>query len=622
MYLARTAIKFILLFLILFVNNVYAQKSAKYPQPQVGFIIRSSYPIELPIQNMLTGYLGERYYDNLKKRLLQIDENGILQGFLHRPGKQVWIGEHVGKYLESAANTWEITRNSELKEQMDRVANALISSQLSDGYLGTYLPNEYWTEWDVWVHKYDLYGLLGYYRVTGSKKALDAAKKIGDLLCRTFGDNPGQRDIIRSGTHVGMAATSVLDPMADLYRWTGNQKYLNFCHYLIRSYNHPGGPAIVETLLQEKEVNKVANGKAYEMLSNLVGIVKLYRLTGEKQLLTAAKIAFDDIVSKRLYISGTASDHEHFKEDFVLPAGNNAHMGEGCVTVTWMQFNMQLFAVSGDLKYFDEIEKSVYNQLLAAQNPENGCVSYYTPLMGKKPYGCDINCCLSSVPRGIALIPFLNYGKVNNAPTVLLYEAATIRDTITTLNHLALPLQLTIESQFPQDGRATIHLKLPHTATFALQLRVPSWCTGFRASINGRNYSGKADDWVKIERHWNDEDQVTVSFDMPVNVLQGGESYLGSVAFKRGPQVLSLDSSLNTSINADIPAIKLSNPSKLTLQNTTEKLPANWIGKQAYTLTVSTDQGQTKTLTFVPFAEASQTGAKADVWVPITKSKE
>jgi DUF1680 family protein len=470
------------------------------------------------------------------------------------------------------------------------------------------------------VHKYDLYGLLAYYRVTGEERALNTAKKIGDLLCLTFGDNPGQRDIILSGTHVGMAATSVLDPMADLYRWTGEKKYLDFCKYLIRSYQHPTGPRIIETLLKEKEVDKVANAKAYEMLSNLVGILKLYRLTGDEQLLKAAKFAFDDIISKRLYVSGTTSDHERFKTDFDLQGDNDAHMGEGCVTVTWIQFNMQLFAITGDLKYFNEIEKSLYNQLLAAENPETGCVSYYTPLVGIKPYGCQITCCLSSVPRGIALVPFLNYSKINNLPSLLLYESANILDTFTTKNHLTESLEIKVESKFPQEGLATIYVKPNHPSTFTFQLRVPSWCTNFKASINGKNYNGIADHWIKIDRYWNSSDKISVSFDIPIKILNGGKSYPGYVAFKRGPQLLSVDSSINTSVNIGIPIILPPSSSKISFQNDVQKLPGNWIGKQAYALSVETNQNQKETLTLVPFAEAGQTGGKSNVWIPVSQN--
>ncbi len=74
---------------------------------------------------------------------------------------------------------------------MDRVASNLIAAQLPDGYLGTYTDDQRWTSWDVWVHKYDLIGLISYYQATGNKPALEASRKIGELLVRTFGPNPG-----------------------------------------------------------------------------------------------------------------------------------------------------------------------------------------------------------------------------------------------------------------------------------------------------------------------------------------------------------------------------------------------------------------------------------------------
>lgn len=598
----------------LFSERILAQEMNITAKQVINYSIPSNWNIQLPKENTLSGYLGLRYLDNLNNRLLKVDEDALLDGFLHRPGKHRWIGEHVGKYLESAANTWAITKNPDLKKQMDRMANTLISTQLPDGYLGTYIPQEYWTSWDVWSHKYDLVGLLAYYRETGNLTALNASKRVGDLLCRTFGDNLGQRDIIKSGTHVGMAATSVLDPMVDLFLWTGDKKYLNFCQYIIGSFDHPDGPAIIKSLLKDKRVDKVANGKAYEMLSNLVGILKLYRVTGDEPLLKAPKIAFDDIVSRRLYISGTTSDHERFKNDFLLQADTAAHMGEGCVTVTWMQFNMQLFSITGDLKYFNEIEKSLYNQLLAAQNPESGCVSYYTPLIGVKPYRCHITCCLSSVPRGIALIPYLNYGKVKNIPTILLYESAKIKDTITTMNNAQLPIELNIESQFPEIGLATIELKLSHESTFELLLRVPYWARSFKASINGQNYKIGADGFIMIKRKWNVLNKIKVSFEMPATIIPGGQSYPGFIAIKRGPQVLSFDASLNTATSS---IGKIPYPIGLKLVNSTKKLPSDWEGTQSYNLSIPKSKGTSNSLTLVPYAEASKTGGTATVWIPI-----
>ncbi|MCK9412533.1 MAG: glycoside hydrolase family 127 protein [Prolixibacteraceae bacterium] len=363
----------------------------------------------------IDGLLNQHVIINLEKRLLLIDSSTVLSGFVHRPGTQKWIGEHMGKFLFSASNTYNYTNDKRLKALMDDMFRKYIATQLPDGYLGTYLPKNYWSEWDVWAHKYGIIGLLKYYSVTGHKAALTTATKAADLICRTFGDEPGKRDLNKSGQHAGMASGSILEPMVDLYRYTGDQKYLEFAKYILRDWETETGPKILSKLEQYGDVTKVGNKKAYEMMSCFVGILKYYKLTGDAKYLVALQTAWQDIVDKRLYITGTASAGEYFKDDYYLPAENKDKMGEGCVTMSWIQFNEQLLNITGELKYAEEIEKSVYNHLFAAENPETGCVSYYTALQGAKPYKCDqgFSCCLSSVPMGISMIPDLVWGNIN-----------------------------------------------------------------------------------------------------------------------------------------------------------------------------------------------------------------
>src|ERR1051326_8628064 len=288
----------------------------------------------------IEGLLGYRMNVNLEKRLLQIDSAILLSGFRKRPGEQTWIGEHVGKFLFSASNTYKYSNDARIKQLLDAMAKEFIACQLPDGYLGTYLPKNYWTDWDVWAHKYAIIGLLNYYSVTGYKPALEAAQKCGDLLCRTFGDEPGKRDIIVAGHHAGLAPGSVLEPMVDLYRYTGDKKYLSFCEYILRAYEHSNGPKIISSLTQDGTGTKIGDAKAYEMMSCFLGILKYYKLTGNQIYLKAMQTAWSDIRLHRLYITGTSSDHERFVEDDVLNAENENRMGEGCVTTTWVQFNL------------------------------------------------------------------------------------------------------------------------------------------------------------------------------------------------------------------------------------------------------------------------------------------
>lgn len=562
----------------------------------------------------IEGLLGYRMKVNLEKRLLQIDSAILLSGFRKRPGSQTWIGEHVGKFLFSASNTYKYSNDIRIKQLLDAMAKEYMVCQLPDGYLGTYLPKDYWTDWDVWAHKYAIIGLLNYYSVTGNKAALETAKKAGDLLCRTFGDESGKRDIITAGHHAGMAPGSVLEPMVDLYRYTADKKYLQFCDYILRAYEHSNGPKIISALETYGTVTKVGNAKAYEMMSCFLGILKYYRLTGDEKYLKALQTAWSDIRLHRLYITGTSSIHEHFADDDFLQAENESKMGEGCVTTTWIQFNLQLMQITGEQKYADELERSVYNHLLAAENPQNGCVSYYTALQGKKPYKCDqgYSCCLSSVPRAISLIPDMVWGKINNVFSVLLYEAGAVTDTIVANDLSPVSLNLKSTTNFPLDGKVEYTITPSKSKMFALQFRVPSWSQNFVAKIGNEIYKGTTGRFLKIERVWKADDKISISFDMPLQIIPGGLSYPNKIAFKRGPQVLAVDHALNKEITA-IANLQLVNENATTT-DAKDNLPSGWSWKQAYTVALQDNQ-QIRKVVVVPFAEAGQSGDEVAVWI-------
>ena len=203
------------------------------PAPVVAERVRELFK-SLPFESQeLRGLFADRMQTNVERRLLHIDESACLSGFVHRDTAGnfdgAWVGEHAGKFLDAACNAVRYREHAGLRHIMERMVKALIASQEPDGYLGTYPAARRWTGWDVWVHKYNLIGLLSYYELTADPAVLRACRGIGDLLARTFGDAPGQRDIVTAGEHMGMAATSVLEPMCRLYRFTGDVRHLEFC---------------------------------------------------------------------------------------------------------------------------------------------------------------------------------------------------------------------------------------------------------------------------------------------------------------------------------------------------------------------------------------------------------
>lgn len=553
------------------------------------------------------GWLGERMDRNTEARLLKVDVPELIGGYLNQPGDHPWIGEHAGKFLDAACFSYDNKKNDTLKLIMDKVAQNLIVSQKEDGYLGTYVFDKRWTSWDVWSMKYNLIGLMHYYETTGLESALTASKKMGDLLCKTFGYKPGQIDLIKAGTHVGMASTSIMEPMVDLYSLTGDSKYINFCKYILESYNQQNGPKIINTLEETGRVDKVANGKAYEMLSNLVGILKLYKVTGEKELFDLMQTAWNDIVTNRMYITGTSSNFEVFQGNHDLSATPDDHMGEGCVTTTWVEFNYQLFLLTGEIKYLNELERTTYNHLTGAENPQTGGVSYYTSLTGVKPYRTVITCCMSSIPRAISMIPLFTDGKIENNPTILFFQPGVFKTNIGNTT-----VTFTSETRFPQQGNVMITLNSTKATKFKLNLRIPYWAQDFTVLINNKRQNIKTSELATIDRVWENGDKIDIRFAIPIQILDGGISYPGFVAIQRGPQVLVFDQSLNK-----VDASKLTiNPEDLQLKPLEGVLPLGWIGSQAYQAEALAD-GKPVKIILVPYGDASQSCGFVTTWLKI-----
>jgi DUF1680 family protein len=562
--------------------------------------VSDRYRPEISQHQKLTGLLATRMRVNLEGRLLHVDEKALLEGFQNPPGKQEWIGEHAGKFLDAAVKTYQYSQDRRLKQLMDRMAKELIAAQKPDGYLGTYSANQRWTSWDVWTHKYDLLGLLAYYGLTGDETAYMAAKKIGDLLVQTFGDSPGKRDILKSGEHMGMAATSVLEPMVYLYRYSGDPRYLEFCKYIVRAWDEPNGPKIIASLASTGSVFKTANAKAYEMMSNLVGLLELYRVTGDETYFKPAVIAWKDIHDKRLYLTGTSSSGEHFQGDHVLPADEEAKVGEGCATVTWMQLTLELLRLTGEAHYAEQLERTVYNQLLGAQDAKTGDICYFTPMNGKKNATPGVNCCVSSEPRGIALIPQAVWGRYGKGIAVVLYTGGHAEFVLKRRG----TVHLYAETSYPEDGDVLLHVEPDHNLQFPLRLRVPEWTKSFAVDIGGTHLLGTPGQFLTLNREWKRGDTIKIKMDMTVHVVSGAPTYPGEVAIQRGPQVLAIEQSMNPKITDLLAVGPISTDAdELKLENASDALPATWAGEQAYKL-VGTYQGKRTDLWMVPFADA------------------
>jgi uncharacterized protein len=592
-------------------------------------VVQDRQDFQTPDRLQLTGWLGSRIVANESNRLVKLDPARLLEGYRQRPGRQSWDGEHVGKWLHAATLAWAYTGDPELRAKLDYVAGELAKCQSPDGYLGTYVAKDRWTEWDVWAHKYNLIGLITYMRYTGNLDPLPTCRRMADLLCGTFGDDPGKRDIISAGEHRGMAPTSVLEPMVLLYRLTGEPRYLAFCKYLLRAWEQPNGPKIISTLLIAKRVDKVGNAKAYEMLSCLNGALEYYRTTGQPEILEACLNAWRDIVRNRLYITGAASYGEFFHDDFDFP--NVANVGETCVTVTWLQFNAQLLRLTGEAAFADQLEHVILNQLLGAQRCDGSAWGYYVQMEGKKPYSStlDGHCCLSSGPRGVALIPTFALTTDNDGVVVNLYDAGTanlkLRD--------GTPVTLNLVTRYPGEENVGITVSLAMKKTFGLKFRLPSWCSQASARVNGRalKRAPAIDGYVALNRTWKQGDRIDLHFTMEPRVVVGDHKNKGKLAVLYGPLVLAADQALLEDTKRSLNFLSVSGTNLPTLGVTAEPAPdlvKTWPGAQVFQLNAIASKsgkggsaGDPLHARLIPFADAGGTATPYKVWLPIGLAK-
>jgi DUF1680 family protein len=600
---------------LLFLSHLVAMSSLAAPEPvpyQVPARLADAAETLSPAAVHLDGWLGARIQSNATNRLLNVNTEPLLAGFRKKPGVHPWIGEHVGKWMHAATLAWVYTGDERLKQKLDGVAADLVACQEPDGYLGTYVPEKRFglfpeADWDVWSHKYNLIGLLTYYQYTGNQPALDACRRMGDLLINTFG--PDRKSILSAGTHVGMAATSVLEPMVLLYRFTADERYLQFARYIVKSWDEPKGPGILQTLLKEKQVNKTANGKAYEMLSNLVGLCELARITGERAYLEAVVNAWEDVTAKRLYFTGSASQGEHFRGDYELPNQTGAHVAETCVTTTWIQLNLQLYRLLGEARFGDELEKTLYNHLAAAQHPRGDDWCYFTALEGRKPYDAGINCCHSSGPRGMALAPLQAYlkGKSGAGEALLISTFETSTATVT-MN--GTEVRVVQQSRFPYEGKSELRFSSGGPA-FALKLRVPAWAAPLRLKLNGKPLSAEVrEGWATVlPQKWAAGDRLEIDFRLAGETVEGRHTNRGLDALRWGPFVLAYDAAFNPDLPSPMmiglakqPGLRLSSKMGEALRFTSGIRTANKDGA--------------KPADFVPFADAGASGQAYRVWLP------
>lgn len=443
-----------------------------------------------------------------------------------------WYGEHAGKWLYSTALAVNRTSDERLKSLLFKTADYLVSTQEKDGYLGTYssdrritnLDNKSFnTSWDVWNLSYMVLGLLEVNRYFPNDSYLSSARKIGELFLQTFGE--GKQNITRYGSHMGLSATVILDPVVELYRATGDKRYLDLANHVISLMEEREETHIVSDMLANKDVSIVGDGKAYQLCWNLTAVAKLYLLTGNEDYLRTVENAWTNIKDFHLTVTGgpwggIGGHIECFNTNgFWSPYG----FIETCSTMSWIQFSREMLHITGEAKYAQEIERSAYNALAGAQYPNGIDWCYHTFTNGRTHTARFIDCCPSSGALALEELSPVIYSLRGEGIACNIYTKSEASLNLPGSNQV----KIIQETDYPFEGKVNITVFPEKKVSFPLYIRIPDWARSSMILVNGQpadTSNMQKGGYLTINRIWVKGDEIKINFPFELTVIHKVEN--------------------------------------------------------------------------------------------------
>jgi len=502
------------------------------------------------------GFVGTRLRANIDGYLKVFDIDHyvrLVEQKRHHDWK--WVGEHPGKWLESAALAAEQTGDNALRRRAEEILARLVAAQESSGYLGVTDPAVRTDKlplrgMDAYELYFMLHGLLTTYDLWSEDSALQAAKHLGDYFVKKIGPGkaefwprPKGQTIAGHNMHYSLEGTLLADPMLRLYQATGDRKYLEWSQWVISNIDRWSGHNAFSKL------DKVADGTlgvhelqprvhSHTLHMNLLGFLRLYQTTGDKTLFRKVRGAWHDIADRQVYITGGVSVAEYYRPDHYLPL--TGEVVETCATMSWIELSQYLLELTANPVYADAIEKLLWNHLFAAQTIDGDIFRNHTPLNGTKPAGYfrEPDCCTASGPRIAAKIPLLIYAVGENAIYVNQFVESKAEVRMDSGNIVTL-IQ---ETDYPSEDKIIIIVEPQKEEQFTLNIRLPDWCSKPSLSVNGQAIGGlKSGTYAKLDRQWKKGDRVTLSLPMQVQWVKRSHTSEDLWTLKRGPVVYSFD---------------------------------------------------------------------------------
>lgn len=481
-----------------------------------------------------------------------------------------WRSEFWGKMMRGASMVVAYTGDDNMYRILENSVRDILTTEDDLGRISGYSVNGEFDRWDIWGRKYVMLGMMYFLEISKdgelNKEIIASMQRQADYIIAHVG--PGKLDIRDCSRHwEGLNSCSVLEPIVRLYRLTGEKRYLDFAEYIVSTGFIKSADLIELAYADEIAPYQYPVVKAYEMMSCFEGLLQYYYVTGIEKYRTAVLNFGRRIIGNEISIIGCSGcTHELFDHTAVKQTQTDYDgiVQETCVTVTWMKLASALLELSGDPVYADCIEQSFYNSYMGAMNirrvpviPKDADVvpqvlpfDSYSPLTadtrGRKVGGFNsfsdktfYGCCACIGAAGAGVIPEIAVMRTVGGFVINYYE----KGTVTAKTPAGNDITLTVNTEYPYDGRIGITVDTEVPESFILALRVPAWCRGASVSIGG-NTVNPGVGYAKLEREWRKGDTVVLELPMTIKrILPPKDALNGDmfVAYRRGPIVLAAD---------------------------------------------------------------------------------
>jgi len=472
----------------------------------------------------------------------------------------------VFKIVEGASYSLQTFPDPVLDAYLDSLISKFALAQEEDGYLYTnrtilgdsghaWIGTERWQNTHMYSH--ELYNMghffeaaAAHYIATGKTSMLDIAIKAADRIDEDFGWDAKVSYPGHQGIEIGLVK---------LYRVTGEERYLELARFFLDARKE--GPEYCQAHLPVTE-QREAVGHSVRATYMYSGMADVAAIMGDEEYIEAISRIWEDITWKKMYVTGgigASGGNEGFAGPYDLP--NSTAYCETCASIGNIFFNHRLFLLHGDAKYYDVLERILYNAMLSGVSLSGDHFFYPNVLESdgtherSEWFGCA--CCPSNIARFIPSVPGYVYSYDEDGVYVNLYmsnDAVINRGTDTII--------ISQYTGYPWDGRINITINSAQESEFALKLRIPGWARNTAVDgdlytfgygtvappdiwINGDKVSYTVDQgYASLERTWSPGDQVTLNLSMAVRTVFADERIeedRGLLSFQRGPLVYAAE---------------------------------------------------------------------------------